>query len=243
MASILIQGTRFSFTLLPPKEGETEWANIAVSLQNDWISYADEGEHVSIADAEELVTALSRLLAGGYERSYSLALERAKITFELYPYRRENGQAVSREERRKKDCVVAVRMLLRSKDKKQFLGGVHTLLLHREELAPFAEELRKEYQENYLQRIPGTGKHRFVGVSPRGFKGCNYLYLDEKEEAVVGEYAWVRMGRRQIEQVVYVDSARCYTAEDAPYNPRTSRKILRKATAEEVAAAQKEWNE
>ncbi len=240
MATLSKQGARFSFTLLPPKAGEKGWATTAIALQNEYIDYKDEGEYLSIADVEELGICLSRLLAGAYEREYSLSLDNAGLAVDMYPPT-ENGRILSREERREKDCTVAVRLLMRSKDKKRFLGGVHTLLVHRKDVEEFVKELREEYRENYLHLVHGSGKYHFVGVSPRGMEGCNYQYLDESGEVKSGDYVWVRMGRRQIEQVVYVDSVRDYDEEDAPFNPRTVKRVLRKATKEEIKAYLKEW--
>ncbi len=240
MAKIALRETQFSLTLLPPKAGEEGWATTAISLRNEYIAYEDVGEYLSVIDVEELLTALSRFLAGGYRRAYSLSLESAGVALDMYPPTNRN-RTLSREERREEDCVVALRLLLRSKDKKRFLDGVHTLLLHRREIEDFAAALRREYREYYAPLLSTTGEYSFVGVSPRGLEGCNYLYLDESREIKAGDYVWVRMGRRQIEQVVYVDSVRAYEKEDAPYAPQTSKKVLRKATQEEIEGYLKEW--
>ncbi len=237
MAKIKLRETEFSLALLPPK-GKEGWARTAISLRNEYIDYEDEGEYLTTVDVEELLTSLSRLLAGGYERAYSLSLETMGLAVDMYPPTGE--RPLSREERREKDCVVALRILMRSKDKQRFLDGIHTLLLHRAEVEKLTRGLREEYRENYPNLI-GEGKYRFVGVSPRGLEGCNYPYFDESGEVKAGEYVWVRMGRRQIEQVVYVDSVRAYDKETAPYSPYTSKKVLRKATAQEIESYLKEW--
>ncbi len=240
MATVDREGTRFFLALLPPKAGDKGWATTAIALQNEYIDYTDEGEYLSVADVEELGICLSRLLAGAYEREYSLSLDNAGLAVDMYPPT-EKGRTLSREERRERDCIVAFRLLLRSKDKKRFLDGVHTLLAHREEVEEFVKQLREEYRENYLHLVHGRGKYHFVGVSPRGMEGCNYQYLDESGEVKAGDYVWVRMGRRQIEQVVYVDSVRNYDEEDAPFNPQTVKRVLRRATEEEIKAYLKEW--
>ncbi len=235
MATVGGEGDAFTLALLFPQKGEKGWATTKVALQNEYISYEDTGEYLSIVDVEELITTLSRLLAGAYEREYSVALDRAGLAFDLYP---PKG---SRKERREKDCVAAVRILMRSKDKKSFLNGVHTTLLHRKEIEAFVSALRQEFEKNYRHLVHGSGKYHFVGVSPRGMEGCNYLYLDESGQVESGDYVWVRMGRRQIEQVAYVDSVRAYTEEDAPYNPQTVKRILRIATRKEIKEYLKEW--
>ncbi len=239
MASVETQGTTFSFTVCPPKR-EREWALCELSIKNEFINYTYKGKELTIGQLEELLVSLSRLLAGAYEREYALSFERAGLAVDMYPYTMA-GYAVSRDTRQKEDCVAAVRLLMRSK-KKMLLGGVYTVLLHRAELEEFMDELWGEYYEYYADRMQGSGRYRFVGVSPRGRKGCNYLYLDETEENFkVGEYAWVRMGRRLIEQVVHIDSVRYYDEENAPYNPHTVKCILRRATAEEIKAYLKAW--
>ncbi len=240
MATVSLRGTQLTFSLIPPDQDEREWATTYLLVENERFSYEDTGKYSSIADIEELIISLSRLLAGGYEREYSISLDGLGIAVDLYAPM-QNGRPLSRDERQESDCVAAIRLLMRSTDKSKFLDGVYTLLLHRRQIEVLVEGLRSEYNEYYAPLTIGKGQYRFVGVSPRGYKGCNYLYYDESGEMNVGDYAWVRMGRRQIEQVVYVDSVRTYSAEDAPYDPQTVKKILRKATKEEIAAYLAEW--
>ena len=45
----------------------------------------------------------------------------------------------------------------------------------------------------------------------------------------------MRMGRHNLEQIVYVDSVRRFTQDTLPYDIENMRKILRKATEEELA--------
>ena len=49
------------------------------------------------------------------------------------------------------------------------------------------------------------------------------------------------MGRRNIEQVVYVDSVKYFEEENAPYSPQRVKQVLRKATKEEIERAILEW--
>ncbi len=204
-----------------------------IAVENEYLAYEDEGEWIDFEELDAFLTAASRLLAGGYPKEYSLTLERAGIAADFYAYT-EDGKPVSRTERREKDCVLALRLLMRSKRKKQFLDGVYTLLLHRKEIEALVAGLRAELSEKGVQRIPGRGKYRFAGVSPLGYTGCAYLYYDEKGEVNAGDYAWVRMGRHDTLQIVYVDSVRYFDVADAPYNPKTVKRILRKAAAEEI---------
>ena len=78
------------------------------------------------------------------------------------------------------------------------------------------------------------GKYAFAGVSPLGAEGCNYWYLDESKALKKGDYVWVRMGRHDLEQIVYVDDVRYYDEETAPYEPERVKKVLRKATDDEL---------
>ena len=73
-----------------------------------------------------------------------------------------------------------------------------------------------------------------MGVSPLGYEGCNYWYLDESGAVKKGDFVWVRMGRRNLEQIVTVDSVRHFGGENAPYEPSSVKRVLRIATDEEV---------
>ncbi len=233
MATIELQGTQFTMTILPKQQKNPFWIRTEIAICNAYVSYKEIGESITLSEWETFLTSASRLLAGGYEKEYSIAFEKAGLAVDLYAYT-ENGMAVPRAIRREKDCVMAIRLLLRSKDKEHFLGGVYSLLLHRAEIESFLDSLRTEFAENVLQRIHGRGKYAFVGVSPLGYKGCNYLYLDPTKKVKAGEYVWVRMGRHNTEQIVYVDSVKRYEEEEVPYNPKNVKQVLRKATKEEV---------
>jgi hypothetical protein len=129
---------------------------------------------------------------------------------------------------------MALRLLMRSKDKKRLLGGVYSFLFHREDIEFFSSKLREEFDEVFAQLIPGSGKHVFVGVSPRGYTGCNYWYLDTTGKVQAGDYVWVRMGRHDTEQIVYVDSVRRFQDGCAPYDPAKVKQVIRKAAKEEL---------
>ncbi len=230
MATTELNGTKFGLT---PSAYSDEEVRVRLCVENERVSYTDENALLSCEELEDWLCAASRLLAGGYEREYSLSFERAGLAVDFYAYT-QNGKSVSRVRRREEDCVMAVRLLMRSKDGSRFLGGVYTLLLHRTELENFVEDLQREYAEICVQRVHGMGKYLFVGVSPFGYRGCNYRYLDPTGTVVAGEYVWVRMGRHNTEQIVCVDSARYYGEEDAPFSPARVKQVLRKATAEEI---------
>ena len=233
MAEINLQGTKFTFSILPLKIFSTEeWARVEICVENEWIAYKHIEKRISSQDLEEWIFCMFRLLAGAYKKEYNLSFEEAGFALDFYAHT-ENGNEVPREERRKKDCVMAIRMLMRSQ-KGEFLGGVYTLLFHREEIANFVKSLREEYDKIFVKRVHGIGKHLFVGVSPLGYKGCNYWYYDPSGEANAGDYVWVEMGRHNTRQIVYVDSVRYFEEETAPYQLDAVKQILADATKEEM---------
>ncbi len=235
MATLLLQDTKFTFRLLSPDNKEEYWTKTEIAVENEYIKYKERGNYIARGEIEGFLSALSRLIAGGYEREYSIVFEKAGLAADLYAHTK-NGQSVSRTERRENDCVMALRLLMRSRND-SFLGGVYTLLFHREEIRIFVDELQKEYDTLYAHLVHGSGKYLFAGVSPLGYKGCNYRYFDPTGKVKKGDYVWVRMGRHNTEQIVYVDSVRYYGEEDAPYDPKRVKQVLRKATKEELEKA------
>lgn len=238
MATINLQGTTFSVACQPWKLfSSAGWARVKIGVQNSHVNYQDHERKLLIEDLESWIFAMHRLLAGAYKSEYSLSFENAGLAVDLYPYSVQ-GEEPTREELRQNDCVMAVRLLMRSADKHSFLGGVYTVLLHRSEIQHFAAQLREEFEKCYPKRVCGRGKFVFAGVSPFGFEGCNYWYLDEDAVAKPGGYVWVRMGKHHLEQIVRVDWVRRCDEDTAPYDTETVQRILRKATEEEV----QEWS-
>ncbi len=234
MATIELQKTKFSFSVLPLKLlSKGFWARTETAIENEYISYRDIGERISRDELEEWLFSMYRLLAGAYAREYALSFQKAGLAVDMYPYVKD-GEEVSREERRVNDCVMAIRILLRERNGKSFLGGVYTLLLHRKDIEIFARQLREEFDAVFSRICVGKGKFLFVGVSPRNYRGCYYWYLDPSGTVQAGDYVWVRMGRHNTEQIVYVDGIRRFTLENAPYDPSRVKQILRKAAEEEL---------
>lgn len=233
MPTLDLQGTKFTFSVLPKRFGGKEWATTKIAVENEYVSYEDKGKYILRDELEEWIFSMHRLLAGAYAKEYAISFEKAGIAVDLYPY--TNGaNEVSREERRSNDCVMAIRLLMRSSDKKSFFGGVYSFVLHREEIREFAASLRNEFDEAFLRYGIGKGKYLFVGVSPRGYRGCNYWYLDPTGTTLPEDHVWVRMGRHNTEQIVYVDSIKFCDLDSAPYPPDRVKQILRKATEEEL---------
>ena len=229
-------GTEFSFNVLPLKLFSSgELVRIGLELKNEYVQY-DSELTVSVEDLEHWIYAMFRLLAGAYAKEYTLSLEGAGIAVDLYPHT-ANGEEVSRQERRKNDCIMAIRLLMRSSNKKNFLGGVYSILLHREDIKEFAKALLTEYQTVFANKRKKDGKYLFVAVSPLGYGGCHYWYLDAEKKTKKGDYVWVTMGRRNTLQIVEVDDVRYFTDETAPYPPDEIKRVLKIATAEEIEKA------
>ncbi|MBQ8309170.1 MAG: hypothetical protein IJX96_04980 [Clostridia bacterium] len=234
MPTIDLQRTKFKFSVLPPKLfSRGHWVRTEISVDNEYVKYTEIGENVLRTELEEWIFAMFRLLAGAYAKEYSLSFERAGLAVDFYPHM-VNGEEVSREERRRNDCVMVIRMLMRSSDKKRLLGGVYSFLLHREDIQTFASALREEFDAAFAKFERNKGKYLFIGVSPKGYKGCNYWYLDPTKTVKKGDHVWVRMGRRNVEQIVYVDCVKYCNDDTAPYDPNRVKRILRKATDGEI---------
>ena len=232
MATIDLQGTSFSFSFLPLRFFESESrTRVELLVKNEWISYKQIEKHIYPEEIEGWIFSMFRLLAGAYKREYSLSLEGAGLAFDFYPYTKEGVEA-SRAERRERDCVMAIRMLMRS-PKGKFLGGVYTLLLHRKEIEEFAKFLRQEYDKTFVKCVHGSGEYLFVGVSPLGYSGCNYWYYDPSGKTKKGDHVWVEMGSHNTKQIVLVDSVRYFTKETAPYDIDTVKQVLGIASNEE----------
>ncbi|MBP3422917.1 MAG: hypothetical protein J6K86_04045 [Clostridia bacterium] len=233
MPTIVLQKTKFTFSILPLKflAGDY-WAKAEICIENENIHYAQTEKRISSESLEEWIFCMHRLLAGAYKREYNLSFDEAGVAIDFYPHT-ENGMEVSRKARRENDCVMAVRMLMRSKSGR-FLGGVYSLLFHRADIEIFAKELRKEYDEVFVKRVHGRGKYNFAGVSPLGYEGCNYWYLDASNEVKKGDYVWVEMGSHNTRQIVYVDSVRRFTEDSAPYPVHRVKQVLGIATEEEL---------
>ena len=234
MASVVFDGTEFAFSILPLKLfASGDWAHTEISVKNEYVSYTHRGIYIARVDLEEWIYSMFRILAGAYKKEYSLCFERSGLAVDFYPYTKE-GMEATRYERRANDCVMAVRLLMHASNKKNLLGGVYTFLFHRKEIETFANALRAEFDEAFIKQSKGKGEYLFVGVSPLGYKGCNYWYLDPTKSTKPGDYVWVKMGRHNTEQIVYVDSVRSFTIDSAPYDPKSVKQVLRKATAEEI---------
>lgn len=240
MATINLQETEFSFRLLPLRLfSKGYWARTEIYVKNEYVTYRQTYEKISREEVEKLIFSMFRLLAGAYSKEYTVCFERAGLAVDLYPYTKD-GEEASRTERRQNDCVMAVRLMMRSAKKEKFVDGVYSILLHRKDVEKFASELKEEFDEIFGKLVHGTGEYLFVGVSPKGYHGCNYWYLDPTKSVKAGDCVWVKMGRHNTEQTVYVDSVRYFDENSAPFDPATVKRVLRMATEQEKAEILKE---
>ena len=233
MPTIHIQGTQFTFSILPTMSDDGYFAKTEIGIENEFVHYSEQSERFTREDLEEFIFALNRLLAGAYAREYTVPFEKKGIAVDLYAYTKD-GEEVPREERRQNDCVMAVRLLLRSQEQQKYLGGVYSFLLHRKEIELFVNGLREEFDKAFTPIAAKRGQFLFVGVSPKGYRGCNYWYLDKSGTIKAGDYVWVRMGRHNTQQIVYVDSVRWCTEDSAPYAPSSVKQVLKIATESEI---------
>lgn len=241
MPKINLQGTEFEFSVLPLRTFADKYvARTKIAVKNEFIDYENISESITRDELQKWIFSAFRLLAGAYEKPRTLEFERANLSVDFVPFT-PVGAEVTRETLRANDCITSVRLVMVSQNQKTTLGGVYSLLLHRKELEIFAKELQEEFDTVFKKYLKGKGKYSFVGVSPFGFTGCNYWYLDETNSVQDGDYVWLKMGRRKIEQIAYVDSVRRADENDAPYPLAQVKKIIRKATNEEVEEWKTEW--
>ena len=227
------EGTKFTLSIsLPDDNAEGFWVDIGLRLENEYTHYEDKIKS-TYQEIDEWVTAASRLLAGAYKQEYTLSFGAKGFAVDFYPHT-DNGREVSREERRSNDCVMAIRLLMRTADKTSYLGGVYTLLAHRKDVERFATEMRGALDFFYGRFAKCSGSYLFVGVSPWGYQNCSYWYLDESKSVTKGDCVWVRMGRHNTEQIVTVDRVLYCDENTAPFPPENIKRVLRKATREEI---------
>ncbi|MBR2341641.1 MAG: hypothetical protein IKA72_04465 [Clostridia bacterium] len=233
MPTIKLQGTEFSFSVLPQdKTGDKFLVKTKLAVKNAVIDYEEISERLSFSEAEEFTCLMARLLAGAFSKEYSFNVERPGFAVDFYPFEKE-GEKMDRARLRKEDCVMAIRILFKDKAG-QLLSGVYTLLLHRAEIKSFLQGFEAELNAHYRSSALKKGKYLFAGVSPLGYHGCKYWYLDPTKSCKTGEYVWVQMGRHNTEQIVYVDEARYFNDDNAPYDPSRVKQVLRKATEKEI---------
>ena len=233
MAIFEQQGTKFTFAVVPPEGAwDGHWVRTKICVENEFIHYTEVSERMSLEEIREWLCLIARFLAGAFPRNPEFVTEKAGFVADFYPYS-DNNKELTREQCRKIDCLMALRFLFKNSQGK-FVSGIYSFLLHRKELELLLAEFTETLDTYYPITPEKQGEHLFVAVSPLGYRGCKYWYLDPSKSVVKGDYIWVRMGRHNTEQIVYVDEAK-YFNEDFPYEPSKARQIIRKATQKEIS--------
>ncbi|MBQ9730029.1 MAG: hypothetical protein IJV80_04365 [Clostridia bacterium] len=237
MATVHLRGTEFTVSVLPPKMFSSGYqVKTEICIKNEFVNYRYLSKDVFAHELELWIMEAARLLAGAYKEPRILKFERAGIGVDLYPYQKE-GEEVSREELRANDCLMSVSLAMRSKKENTYLGGVYAIILHRQEIKSFIYNLRREYEKAYEKVQSKRGKYLFVGLSPLGYEGCCYWYLDLAQKVRPGDYVWAEMGRHNKEQILFVDCVRYCNEDSAPHDPSTVRRVIDVAGEDEVRLA------
>ena len=87
-----------------------------------------------------------------------------------------------------------------------------------------------------------VNKILYVGVSPKPYYGYNYWYVDLTGKTQPKTFVWVKMGRRDTEQLVYVDSVKWCDRDKVPYPLEKVKHVLAQATLEQSDKAKKDWD-
>ena len=243
MASVTVRGTTFSFS---PKKKPLLWdgyfLNVSISVENEFIHYKNTKNRCAFDEVERLYFSLHRLIAGGYRTEPCFRIEGAYMSIAIDPGV-ENAEHCSREQLRSADYTVTISMVMHSPKAETSMGGAYTIVLHREDIIAFANGLQEDLAEYEVALSKRHGKYLFVGVSPQGYKGCNYWYFDPTNKTELHTFVWVKMGNHKTLQLVYVDSVRRYNGYNTPCDPNGPKRVLKQATEEEILQAKEIWKE
>ena len=243
MATVTLQGTTFTLSLQEkPKRWDGYTVNVNLSVKNEFIQYQRECR-CNFADVETMLFGIFRLLAGGFRREFSLRLEGADAIVDFNPDIESGVTELTRTYLRSRNCKAVFSVLFYSATEKNTLGGVYTIIIPKNALKLFVSALQEEYMPYAEELSKRKGKYMLVGVSPQGYKGCNYWYLDEHKKTKPKTFVWVKMGRGNTLQLVYVDSVRCYNEDEAPYDISLLKRVEKQATKEDEEEAKKIWKE
>ena len=96
------------------------------NIVNNSVKYFDTDVVVVRAELEAWCFEMRRFLAGAYTKERSLLFEGAGFSVDFFVS--EDVEKKTRQQRREEDCIMAVRLLMRSKDKSSYMGGVYTYI-------------------------------------------------------------------------------------------------------------------
>lgn len=243
MATVTVQGTSFTFVLQEkPKHWDGYTLTVNMAVENEFIHY-QRVCRCNFDDIEEMLFCMFRLLAGGYRKEYVLRVEGTNAIVNFNPDIEAGVTELTRTYLRSRNCKAVFNLLFFSAKAKNTLGGVYTIIIPKNALKLFALRLQEEYKPYAEELSKQRGKYMFVGVSPQGYKGCNYWYLDTQKKTKPNTFVWVKMGRGNTLQLVYVDSVRCYNADNAPYDVTLLKRVEKQASKEDEEEARKIWKE
>ena len=85
MPTIKLQGTEFTFSVLPQNSSSDGFfVKTKLAVKNEVINYEEISERLSISEAEEFVCLMARTLAGAYSKGYSFAPEKSGFAVDFY---------------------------------------------------------------------------------------------------------------------------------------------------------------
>ena len=140
MAIFEQQGTKFSFSVVPP-DGvwNGHWVRTRICVENEFIHYDEISERMSIEEIREWLCLIARFLAGAFPKNPEFLTEKSGFAADFYPYS-DDDRALTREECRNVDCLMALRFLFKNSEGK-FMSGIYSFLLQE-----FPKEIEQKTQ-------------------------------------------------------------------------------------------------
>lgn len=241
MVSITANGSTIHFIISKkPLLWDGSSVGVTIAVQNETVTYTSAPTRCDFEDLENLLYNIYRLIAGGHRKRKQTRVEGIDGWFIFDPIVDGDYGYPSREFLRAQPFKMDMRLVLSSK-REQF--GEFAFSVDKEQLKVFAYQLNEELSP-YLRALSKChGKYMFVGVSPQGYKGCNYWYFDPEKKTQPNTFVWVKMGRNETLQLVYVDSVRRFNEYSAPCSIDTKKRVLKQANEEDIAQAKQIWKE
>ena len=86
MATIDLQGTKFTFSVLPLKLfSDKNLVRVEIGIENEFVSYRGVEKLITREEIEEWIFSMRRLLAGAYVREHSTSFDRSGFAVDFYP--------------------------------------------------------------------------------------------------------------------------------------------------------------
>ena len=242
MAIVTVGDTKFTFS---PKKKPLLWdgysLGMTIAVHNEFISYENSKHRCDFEEVEQFYFTLRRLIAGGYRSEPCFRIEGANMSVAI-GLGVLNPENCSRERLRTANYTVTISLAFVSNLKNE-PNGAYTIVLHREEIKSLADGLQADLAEYANARSKRHGKYLLAGVSPQGYKGCNYWYFDPMGKTKPNTFVWVKMGKNKTLQLVYVDCVRKFNEYDTPHSVNGNKLVLKQATQEDIVKAQEIWRD